>query len=635
VSLLLLFASPPAGAPELDLTATASISFGSPRVIASSSLALTADASLSTLGSVRSRSSLSLAATADFDAEARRVVPYALVSFTARARFTPTTRPRGKKRRTVVVDAFGAPYGELENARHGTITKELNRPDEWAFALGVADSKADLVLEERIREAQLWRGDQLLSFGPMVRPGADKANLGVSGKGALWHFTRRNIGKADRTNYLPNGDFEDGMGGWDVSWSSPLEPISTRVGFWSAAVSRERALTGERSLKMANTSSTRPKYGASAAAYFEWTVDPNEAPEGSKWTLVGYVFVPSSSYVAPHPLFTGLAISRYSTTETIDLTTDPDPVTGLQETITYPAPIEGVNAQIDDDTPRDVWHKLEVSLVSEPTGDTELVQIRLGIPRGVVYWDRISLTLEESLRFDLVDQATIAEEIVEHLQDPAYEKSDVNIGTDCPLTGVLRDRIYLHSEHPNGWNALEEFTSLDDGFDVDVVVTPTTRTFRTYYPMKGIARPKLSLELGKNVADFAWTFDGENASSSVIVLGQGSGSGREEGFSIDPNAFAGGLTLEEVFTAPPETPIDSLDNVAAERLAVSSSPEVLAVKTTPEAADYFVLLGTGDVIPVRIHRGALHLSDDYRVVRMALNPDDSIDFVLNRRSLTE
>src|SRR3546814_18913545 len=66
------------------------------------------------------------------------------------------------------------------------------------------------------------------------------------------------------------------------------------------------------------------------------------------------------------------------------------------------------------------------------------------LPDGAVYWDRVSLTLEESTKFYGVDQALVAKGLVEHLQDPAFDKSDVRIGTDCPLTGVLRARVYLH-----------------------------------------------------------------------------------------------------------------------------------------------------------------------------------------------
>lgn len=582
------------------------------------------------------RCATAFSTTASFAAASTRVVAWSLVSFRARALFVPVIRPRGKKRRTVVTTLDGAPLGELEHARHGAVVRELNRPDDWTFAVGITDPKSALVLDERFREAQLWRGDQLLSWGPMVRPSADKANLGVSGKGALWHLSRRNIGKADRTNHVPNGDFEGGLAGWKIGPSSPLEPLSGwDPSNWVARIERDRALTGERSLHLEQLATGIPRYGVSAGTQFIWQVDPITSPDGDRWTLVAYAWIDSAKWRGPGHENGGIRVARFSTTETIAITTDPDPVTGEQMTVVYPAPIEGARASIDERTPKDQWVRLEASLAQDVTGVAELVDVVVYAPDGAVYWDRISLTLEESTRFHGVDQALIAKGIVEHLQDPAYDKSDVRIGTDCPLTGVIRDRVYLHSEHPNGFGALEEFAALDDGFDFSVEVTPTARTFRTHYPMKGTYRPALELALDRNLADFAWSSDGEAAANSVIILGQGSGSAREEGLAIDPTAFAGGLTLEEVFSAPPETPIDALDDYAAEHLASVVSPEVLAVRTLPNLEELLGVLDVGDTLPVRILRGPLSIVGTYRVARLALNPDDTLDLVLNRRELSE
>jgi hypothetical protein len=594
------------------------------------SVSFSAAATLAPTATFRRNAAVGYTASADIDVSATLAKAWAKVRFSARALFVPVVRPRGKKRRTIVTTLDGSPLGEIENARHGAIVKELNRPDEWTFAAGITDPKAGLVLDERIREAQLWRGDRLLTWGPMVRPGADKAVLAVSGKGALWHLSRRNIGKADRTNYVPNGDFEDGPGGWSVSWTSPIEPAAGRnPAHWNEGVSSARALTGDRSLFLEQKASDAPKYGVSAATYFFWETDGTLSPDGDRWTLVAYCFIPSAQWRGPNRERWGIWLARYSTTETVLIGSED----GAFPPIAYPAPIEAQYAAVDDFTPRDQWVKLSVSMEQEPRGEPELVQVTLHAPDGAIYWDRVSLTLEESTKFYGTDQALIAKGIVEHLQDPDFDKSDVRIGTDTPLTGVIRDRVYVHSEHPNGFGALEEFAALDDGFDFSVEVTPEHRTFRTYFPMKGTYRPKLELALDRNLADFAWSFDGEAAASSVIILGQGTGSGREEGLAIDPEAFAGGLTLEEVFAAPPETPIDSLDNYAAEHLASVVAPEVLAVKTLPNREELLGVLDVGDTVPVRIVRGALSIVGTYRIGRLALNPDDTLDLVLNRREL--
>lgn len=609
-----------------------------PAVTHFASVSFTATATLDPTARLRVPAAVSFTGSATLAAESRRVLAWASVRFTARATLIPTIRPRGKKRRTVIVAAAGNPFGELENARHGAITKELNRPDAWTFALGLGDPKARLVLEERIREAQLWRGDRILSWGPMVRPGADKAAVAVSGSDALWYLGRRNIGRAGRTNYVPNGDFEEGLGGWDVSWSSPIEPASTRnPSAYVGEIRTDRSMTGRRSLYLEQLASGNPKYGMGAATYFLWEVDPGLSPDGDRWTIVAYAYVVGSKWRGPRHDSEGPAIYRYSTTETVLIGAED----GSLPPIAYPAPIEGARSQIDDYTPHDQWVRLEASLTMEPTGQPELVQIRLPAPDGAVYFDRVSLTLEESSKFYGVDQALIVKGLVEHAQDPAFDKSDLNISTDTPLTGVLRDRVYVHSEHPNSLDAVLEFAELDNGLDISIAVTPTDRILRTHYPARGVYRPKCRLELGKQIADFAWAFDGEAAANAIIVLGQGNGSGREEGFSINPDAFAGELTLEAVFSAPPETPIDSLDNLAAEYGIAASDPEILAVKTFPNLEHIIGVLEPGDWIPVRIAAGrnaetgvhALTIAADYRVSRWTLNPDDTLDLVLNLREI--
>lgn len=560
-------------------------------------------------------------------------VAWASVSFTARAAFTPTIFPRGHKRRAVVTDAFGVPHGELERAKIGAITFELNDAgEEFSFVLPADDPKAPLVLDEKMREVQIWRGDQLLAWGPMVRPQVDTDWLAVTCRGALWHLTRRHIGKAERTNYIANGSFEDGLAHWHFGTSpvalfynqphaQPTPPLHEIVTF--------PVLDGRRALRLENYV---PGADAQASQSFEWVVDADASPDGDVWTLKAYVYVESVD--APAIQGRGLWLERFSTTEP-----NPDPLT-LAVDPDAKKSIERVFVPLDEDTPRGVWHRMEIGFQVPPkAGEPETISVQLYAPDGVVRWDAVSLTLDERLSFYGQDQTSvIAKGIVEHLQDAAYAKSDVNISAACQPSGVLRDQVYVHHEHPNGFRALEDLTKLANGFDFSMSYTPTGRTFTTHFPQRGRHLPRFALALGRNIADFAWTFDGERAASSVIVLGQGSGSDREEGAAIDPDAFAGGLTLEEVFSAPPGTPISSLDKLADERLISTTTAEVLAVKTTPPQEgqpDPIGVLWPGDTIPVRIRTSIGDIAvDDYRVQRLTVNSDDTLDLVLNRRGLT-
>lgn len=581
---------------------------------------------------------VAFAASGAFSASAGGAIVSGRVSFAAAAELTAAAPPKGRRRRVVVTDVNGTTYGELENAVLSPIVYELGKIDEdWSFQILQNDPKAALILDVPFREVQVWRGDQILAWGPAVRPTATKETLTVSCHGAGWHLGRRHIGKADRHNWVSNGSFEDGLAGWDLF----TDPVNIYYGHPEAQTQLPDASTvsfptvlGKRALAMSNH--VNGAY-AGIGQQFEFTVDSAFSPEGDTFTLKGYAFLTEKIDGNAAWNAWGLYLERFSTTEPSPvpeiLAVLPDAKLSLQQSI----------VTMDEDFPVGVWTRLETEFTLPPkAGEPETIYARLFAPANqTVYWDAISLTLVEKLPFYGVDQALICQGIVEHLQDAAYDKSDVNISTSCPATGVLRNRVYIHSEHPNGLRSLEEFPTLDNGLDWAVTYTPTDRIFTTYYPRRGTLKSQFALTIGTpgapgNVADWSWTFDGEAASNSVIVLGTGgSGSSREEGSAVDTSAFEGGLTLEEVYVAPPESTIDSLDDLAVEHLAVARNPVVLEVKTIPGqfwASDPVGRLWPGDDVPVTIQRHSLDVDAVYRVVKLAINPDDTLDLTLNLRA---
>ena len=546
-------------------------------------------------------------------------------AFTTSYSFDALTPATGRLRRTVVTDKEGAIYGEFADALQGPITFELNQPDTWSFVTLANNPASDLLLAHPLREVQIWRGDQLLTWGPAVRPSADKDYTSFEGRGAMWHLQRRHIGKANRRNYLLNGDFENGLAEW---WFT-FNPFFVAWG-WPGAqpnppgheIVTTPRVTGTHSLRMENYVEGADAWATAAVP--SWLPDPETAPEGDTWTVKGYVYV-ESFVAAAHEGGRGLYLERESATEE-------DPSPDVQAVLPGAKRVlEHVFMAIDEQTPVGVWQRFERE-VTVPPGSEENIAVRIYAPKGVVYWDALSLTWSERLAFYNKDQCSvIAKGIVEHLQDPAFDKSDANISTNCPACGVLRTRVYPHAEHANGFDALGEFPRLDDGFDFWMTYTPTERVFTTRWPRREVLRPQFPFTLGVNIADFAWTFDGEAASSSVVVLGNGNGSDREEGAALDAARFDA-MTYEQVYVAPPETPIDGLGAMAREKLAAAKNPQTLTIKTTPPVPGLLDPVGQlypGDVIPVTIVRGDLNISGDYRIVRLTINPDDTLDMVLN------
>lgn len=552
----------------------------------------------------------------------------ARISFTADGTLIASVAPVGRRRRVIVTDVFGTPYGECENAVLSGIDNELNQPETWSFQIPANDPKGYVLLNERFREVQVWRGDQLLAWGPIVRLSADMNSITANCRGALWHMTRRFIGgRAD--NWVDNGDFEDGLSSWGFEtngvWNYYGHPQAQSTPPDGQVVGTP-TMTGRRALRLESFVNGNDAW---CGQTFTHTVDETIDPDGSVLTIRGWVYVDSLDPGTGANENRGLYIERFSTTEY-----DRDPAV-LAVYPGLPLSLECLFVPLNEDVPKNTWTRMEQAITSPPkAGEAEFIQIRLYAPNGVVYWDAISLTLVQRLVFRDTDQALIAAGIVEHLQDSAFGKSDVNIGVNTPYTGIVRTRIYPHSEHAGGMASLEEFTGVDDGFDYGIVYTPTTRTFRTYYPRRGDYKPAYALVLGTNIATYSYTFDGEAATSSVIVLGQGDGSDREEGSAYDTSWFSDDLTLEEVYSAPPETRVDALDNMARERLTVAKNPVTIEITTLPVTSGVLDPLGrlfVGDYVPVVIYRHSFQIDAVYRIVRLTINPDDTLSLTLNLR----
>ncbi len=290
---------------------TAAVSF-----TADTTLDVAADAHVAVLASVAFTVDTTLAPTGALKRDAGPL------SFTVDSDLRLRTLIRGRDYRLVLVDVAGERYAELPNATMGDLSWELNGPGGFAFALGQDDPSAGKVIPIE-REVEVWKGDTLLWGGPIVRPQANAQAAEFQAATPEWYLTRRNVGKADRTNYVPDGDFENGYGvgfdgtGWGVQWSSPLEPATGRIHTrWVDGISSIRAVTGKRSLRLEQVASGQPKYGVSASQYFEWTVDPDLVDEeGDIWTLTAYAYVPSSEWRGPRLDRAGLELGRFSTTE--------------------------------------------------------------------------------------------------------------------------------------------------------------------------------------------------------------------------------------------------------------------------------------------------------------------------------
>jgi hypothetical protein len=490
---------------------------------------------------------------------------------------------------TWAVNKYGARYGNVK-AQVDEIEWVLNEAGTATFQYGTLTANGQ-VIKALEREVQIWRHGRLLWWGIPVRPDANAKRVQWRARELMWAFDHRYFGRADRDNYLDNPQFENGLTSWIVNNTTPTITASNKV-LGANAVQLEQIT-------------------AQQDAYIEQALAVTGTGVGTLWTLVGWYFIDPVTWEGEAIGARGLTLTRQDLGGVI------------QESGVY---------EISGATVRGLWQRAEVT-VWTPPDVTEYLLIRCYSPAVHIVWDALSLTIMESIgtvssgypNYDWTsDEAEMIGRIVQHAQDPAYNKSDMNLGINCPVVGRRIARAYQFAEHGNIGDALREYPK-EGGPDMWVETTPTTRTFRTA-ARRGTYRPEArrylvySASRGRGVGnmaeDFSWAFDGEQAVSSSTILGTGDGPDREEGGSVDPALF-GGFTMEKVEQAPPDASIDSLDRLASEMVVTLSNPELLTVSF--KQPDLIGVLMPGDTFPVLIDYGFVQVEAIYRVVRLRLN----------------
>lgn len=489
---------------------------------------------------------------------------------------------------TWAVNKYGARYGSVK-AQVDEIEWVLNEAGTASFQYATLTPNGQVV-QALSREVQIWRHGRLLWWGIPVRPEANSKRVSWRARELQWAFDHRYFGRADRDNYLDNPQFENGLTSWVTVNTTPTIVDSQKV-LGAHAVQLEQIT-------------------AQQDAYLEQALLVTGTGVGTLWTLTGWYFIPPETWEGEAIGARGLTITRQNL------------VGEIQESGVY---------EISGATVRGLWQRAEVT-VWTPPDVTEYLLVRTYSPAIHIVWDALSLTIMESLssvssgypNYDWTsDESEMIERIVQHAQDPAYNKSDLNIGTYCPIVGRRIEKHYQFAEHGNIGDALREYPK-EGGPDQWVEVTPTTRTFRTA-ARRGTHRPNAARYLaysqargrgvGNMAEEFSWAFDGEQAVSSSTILGNGDGPDREEGGHVDPALF-GGFTMERVEQAPPSASIDSLDRLASEMVVTLSNPELLTVSF--KQPELIGVLMPGDTFPVLIDYGFVQVDAVYRVVRLRL-----------------
>lgn len=236
-----------------------------------------------------------------------------------------------------------------------------------------------------------------------------------------------------------------------------------------------------------------------------------------------------------------------------------------------------------------------------------------------------------SLEYTSLDQFTIGWNLLSYAQTGANKSFGITAGAFLP-SGKVRSRRYERDEHANIYDLLQEFPTLDDGFDFEIVTTGSgLREFWPYYPRKGSSKPELALHWGRNIRGYTFNEDTREMANHVYATGGSSGDVKFENNYQDATAAAKYGVYEAVISAGSYLDVGWLLERAVEEVDKRKAPikiPELTVGRTP--VDLLFLLHTGDTVPVRLTHGRTALKGDYRVVGKTWTPeDDSIKLTLN------
>lgn len=291
------------------------------------------------------------------------------------------------------VDRAGARFGTVR-AQVEEIEWALNEPDSCRFAFGTLAPGAETV-QALSREVQVWRNGRLMWWGVPVRPEANSKRVTVQASGLTWYFDHRYFGKANRTNYLLNGSFENDLANWTTVNTTP-----TIVG--------SHVVKGTKAVLLEQTT-------ARQEAYLEQVVRVTGTAVGTVWTLAGHFFIPPETWQGEAFDARGLTISRRNLAGTI---------------------LESAVYEISGASNRGTAERGEI-LIATPANVTEDLLIRTYSPATQIYWDALSVTIFESVssvssgypNYDWTsDMGEMIERIATHATDAAYDKSSLNLG---------------------------------------------------------------------------------------------------------------------------------------------------------------------------------------------------------------
>lgn len=250
---------------------------------------------------------------------------------------------------------------------------------------------------------------------------------------------------------------------------------------------------------------------------------------------------------------------------------------------------------------------------------------------GASLWSLFSRRyVTETRTYSSVAQETIATDLVDWAQGNGSltyggsvgdSQGDLGVTTAVSGSGPTRDRTYEGFRLKNIAEAIEELSSVIDGFDFDLETrwsdgpgSTIDRVFTTYYPKRG-RRTETVLELGTNIEAYSLQVNAGAMAIRVFGVGEGEGADMIQATATDAPALGVYPLVEDVASHKDVSVQSTLDDharaVLNARKRPITRPNLLNVRLGAQ-----LQLGSwviGDEVTLRIDDGWTSVDSIYRI----------------------
>ena len=248
------------------------------------------------------------------------------------------------------------------------------------------------------------------------------------------------------------------------------------------------------------------------------------------------------------------------------------------------------------------------------------------------YFERRRIT--QTVSFTNVDQALIAQTLIQNAQSATYGNIGVIVGSET--TGVTVSRTYYNYELKSVFGAILDLSRATNGFDFNIYASYDNdgnpqKTFVIGYPRYGNTwttnpNSKPVWELTGNIVNYEYPEDGSIAANSVYAIGAGSNEGKLISLAQDTSKFtAGWPLLEDQITYSDVTDSTYLGNLASGYVGnVSYPPTTIKLVAPPYINPTLNDFDLGDSARIRIvdDRFPAGLDATYRIVAINVTPGE-------------